>query len=51
MVTDTAFRESSLENLLLKIVVPGTPKHWSYHTGLLVFCLKFRCLQVPELVQ
>ena len=21
---------------------PGTSKHWSYHTALLVFCLNFR---------
>ena len=41
MKTDTAFRNSSLENLFLKVVVPGTSKHWSYRTDLLVFCLKF----------
>ena len=52
MVTDTAFRKSSLENIFLKVVVPVTSKHCSYHTGLLVFCRKFRliCLRVPELV-
>ena len=36
MKTDTAFRNSSLENLFLKVVVRGTSKHWSYRTGLLV---------------
>ena len=41
MKTDTAFRNSSLEKLFLKVVVPGTSKHWSYRTDLLVFCLKF----------
>ena len=41
MKTDTAFRNSSLENLFLKVVVLGTSKHWSYRTDLLVFCLKF----------
>ena len=28
MVTDTAFRKSSLENLFLTAAVPGTSKHW-----------------------
>ena len=41
MVPDTAFRNSSLGNLLYKKVVPGTSKHWPY-TYLLVLCLKFR---------
>ena len=39
MVTDTAFRKSTLENLFLKVVVPGTSKHWLYHTDLLVSVL------------
>ena len=42
MVTDTAFRNSSLGNLLYKKVVPGTSKHCPYHTYLLVLYLKFR---------
>ena len=46
MVTDTAFRKSSLENILLKKVVPGTSTYWLYHTGLLVFCLRFKLLSV-----
>ena len=52
MKTDTAFRNSSLENLFLKVVVPGTSKHWSYRTDLLVFCLKFGIiyLSVRQLV-
>ena len=33
IVIDTAFRKSNLENLLLKVVVLGTSKHWSYNTG------------------
>ena len=41
MATDTTYRKSSLENLFLKVVVPGISKHWSYHTDLLVFCHKF----------
>ena len=52
MKTDTAFRNSSLEKLFLKVVVPGTSKHWSYRTDLLVFCLKFGIiyLSVRQLV-
>ena len=57
MATDTAYRKSSLKNLFLKVVAPGTSKHCSYHTDLLVFCHKFRlfrrnviCLRAPELV-
>ena len=52
MKTDTAFRNSSLENLFLKVVVLGTSKHWSYRTDLLVFCLKFGIiyLSVRQLV-
>lgn len=42
MVTDTAFTKFSLWKLLLNVVVSGTCKHWSYHTGLLVFCLKVK---------
>ena len=33
MVTDTAFTKSNLENRLLKVVILGTSKDWSYHTG------------------
>ena len=49
---DTDFRKSSLENLFLKVVVPGTSKQWSCYTDPLVFCLKFRliCLRVPKIV-
>ena len=47
MVTDTIFRKSSLENLFFKVVVTGTSKYWSYHAGLLVFCLKW-LLQVLQ---
>ena len=52
MVSDIAFGKSSLENLLLKVVILDTSKHWSYHTGLLVlvFCVKFRLLSVCEYV-
>ena len=52
MKTDTAFRNSSLENLFLKVVVLGTSKHWSYRTDLLVFSLKFGIiyLSVRQLV-
>ena len=48
MVTDTAVRKSSLENLFLKKVVPATSNHWPYHTDLLVFCLKFSVSLVSE---
>ena len=48
MVTNTDFRKSSLENPFLKVVVPGPSGHWSYHTGQLVFCLKFRLLSVSK---
>ena len=30
MVTDTAFRKSSLENLYFKVSIPGTSMHWPY---------------------
>ena len=52
MKADTAFRNSSLENLFLKVVIRGTSKHWSYRTGLLDFCLKFGTiyLSVRQLV-
>ena len=45
-VTDTAFRQFSLENIFLKVVVLGTSKHWAYHTSLLIFCLEFRLSSV-----
>ena len=46
IVTNTVFRKSSLENPFL--VVPATSYHWTYHTDLLVFCLKFRLAPVCE---
>ena len=42
MVTETAFRKSSLEKFFLEKIVPGPSKNWPYHTDLLVFCLKFK---------
>ena len=45
---DTVFRKSSLENLVLKKVVPGTSNHWSYYTDLLIFFLKLRLSPVCE---
>ena len=47
MVTNTVFRNSSLENFVLKNG-PGTSNHWPYQTDLLVFCLKFRLTPVCE---
>ena len=46
IVTDTAFKMSRLGKLILEKTLPGTSKNWPYHTGLLVFCLKFN----PSLV-
>ena len=40
MITDTAFRKSSLRKLVLEKIVPGASKNWPYHTDWLVFCLK-----------
>ena len=48
MVTDTAFRKSSLGKIFLEKIVPGTSKNWPYHTDLLVFYLKFKLLPVCE---
>ena len=48
MVADTAFRKSSLGMFFLEKIVPGTSKHWPYHTDLLVFCLKFRLSPLCE---
>ena len=48
MVTDPAFRKSSLGKLFLEKIVPGTSKNWSYHTELLVFCLNFKVSLVCE---
>ena len=48
MVTNSAFRKSSLENLFLKVVFEGTSKHWSYYIGLVVFFVKFRLLSVCQ---
>ena len=48
MVTDTAFRKSSLGKLFLEKIVPGTSKNWPYHTDLLVFCLKLKLSPVCE---
>ena len=48
MVTDTAFRKSSLRKLFLEKIVPGTSKNWPYHTNLLVFCLRFKLSLVCE---
>ena len=47
MVTDTAFRNSSLGKLFLEKIV-CTFKHWPYHTDLLVFCFEFRLSPVCE---
>ena len=46
MVTDTAFRISSLGKRFLEKFIPGTSKN--YHTDLLVFCLKFKRSPVCE---
>ena len=48
MVTDTAFRKSSLGKLFLVKIVPGTSKNWPYHTDVLVFYLKFKLSPVCE---
>ena len=48
IVTETAFRKSSLGKLFFAKIVLGTSKHWSYHVDLLVFCPKFRLLPVYE---
>ena len=48
MVTDTAFRKSSLGKHFSEKIVPGTSKNWPYHTDLLVFCLKFEISPVCE---
>ena len=37
VVTDTAFRKSSLGKLFFEKIVPGTSKNWPYHTDLVVF--------------
>ena len=52
MEPDTTYRNSSLENLFLKVVVAGTFMHCSYRTDLLVFCLKLGIiyLSVRQLV-
>ena len=42
MVTDAAFRKSSLGKFFLEKIVRGTSKHWPCHTNLLVLSLKFR---------
>ena len=47
-VTDTAFRESSLGNLFIGKIVPGTSKNWPQKTDLLVFYLKFKLSTVSE---
>ena len=49
MVTDTVFKKSSLRNLFLKVVVPGTSEHLPCHTGLLVFCRKFILMIVLDI--
>ena len=36
----TTFRKSSIGKLFIEKIFPGTSKNWSYHTDLLVFCLK-----------
>ena len=38
LVTDTAFRKSSLGNLFLKKVVSGTYQHWSFYTDSILTC-------------
>ena len=48
MVTKNAIRNSRLGNLFLKKGVPGTSKHWPYHSDLIVVCLKFRLSPVCE---
>ena len=48
MTTDTAFRKSRLEWLILEKILPGTSKNWPYHTDLLVFCFIFKLSLVCE---
>ena len=48
MVTKAVFRKSSLEDIFFKNVVPGPSNPWSYHTDLLLSCLKFRIVPVCE---
>ena len=48
MVTDTAFRKSSLRKIFFEKNFPGTSKNWPYHTGLLVFCFKVKLSPVRE---
>ena len=48
MVTDTAFRKSSLGKLFLEKIVPGSSKNWPYQTDVQVFCLKFKLSPVCE---
>ena len=48
MVTDTAFRKSSLGKSFLEKIVSGTSKNWPYHTDWLVFCLKLKLSLVCE---
>ena len=48
MVTDTAFKKSSLPKLCIEKRVPGTSKNWLYHKDLLVFCFRFKILPVCE---
>ena len=50
MVTDTAFRKSSLGKLFFEKIVPGTFKNWPYHKDWLVVCLKFKLSLVCEYV-
>ena len=45
MVTDTAFKRSSLGKLFLEKTVPGTSKNY---IDSLVFCLKFKLSPVCE---
>ena len=48
MVSDTGFRKFILGKLFVEKIVPGASKNWSYHTDLLVFCLKFKLSPVCE---
>ena len=48
MVTDTAFRKSSLRKRFLEKIVPGTSENWPYLTDLLVFCLKCELSPICE---
>ena len=49
VVTDTAFRKPRLGSLFFKKIIPSTSKNCSYHTDLLVFCLKFKISPACEL--